>query len=113
MYDSGCNFDEHCNIECKNTGHCKLFVIITDDGVVKVKKLNENARIPVRGIPEVAGYDLAAAQSAVCPAHGKVLVKPVLSIAMPPACYGRIAPRSGLDLKKFIDVGRRDSRCRL
>ena len=26
-------------------------------------------------------------------------------MALPPGCYGRIAPRSGLALKKFIDVG--------
>ena len=26
-------------------------------------------------------------------------------IALPPGCYGRIAPRSGLAIKKFIDVG--------
>ena len=25
--------------------------------------------------------------------------------AMPPGCYGRVAPRSGLAIKKFIDVG--------
>ena len=59
----------------------------------------------LEGTSEAAGYDLAAAQTAVCPAHGKVLVKTGLSIAMPPGCYGRIAPRSGLALKKFIDVG--------
>ena len=70
-----------------------------------MKRLNNNAQIPVRGTSQAGGYDLAAAQTAVCPAHGKVLVKKGLSIAMPPGCYGRIAPRSGLALKKFIDVG--------
>ena len=52
-----------------------------------------------------AGYDLSAAETAVIPAHGKCLVKTGLAIAMPPDCYGRVAPRSGLAVKKFIDVG--------
>ena len=59
----------------------------------------------MKGTPEAAGYDLAAAQTAVCPAHGNVLVKTGLSLAMPSGCYSRIAPRSGLALNKFIDVG--------
>ena len=77
----------------------------TDQGVVKVKKLCNNAKLPVRGSTSVVGYGLAAAQTAVVPAHGKVLVKTGLSISMPTGCYGRIAPASGLALKKFIDVG--------
>ena len=32
-------------------------------------------------------------------------VKTDLAIALPALCYGRIAPRSGLAWKKFIDVG--------
>ena len=105
VYDTGCKFNKDCNIECKDTRHCKLLVIRTDEGVVQVKRLNDNARIPVRGTSQAVGYDLAAAQTAVCPTHGKVLVKTGLAIAMPPGCYGRIAPRSGLALKKFTDVG--------
>ena len=31
-------------------------------------------------------------------------MKTDLSMALPPGCYGRVAPRSGLALKKFIDV---------
>ena len=27
--NTDCKFNEHCNIECKDTGHCKLFVIRT------------------------------------------------------------------------------------
>ena len=64
-----------------------------------------NAKLPVRGTEGAAGYDLAAAEAAIVPAHGKCLVKTGLQIALPPGCYGRIAPRSGLAIKKFIDVG--------
>ena len=68
----------------------------TDEGVVRIKRVNKNAKLPFRGTEGAAGYDLAAAQSAVVPAHGKVLVKTGLAMALPPGCYGRIAPRSGL-----------------
>ena len=67
--------------------------------------MNVNAKLPSRGTSELAGYDLAVAQAAIVPAHDKWLVKTVLAIALPPNCYGRVAPRSGLALKKFIDVG--------
>ena len=77
----------------------------TDMGIVKVKRLCNNAILPVRGSTGAAGYDLVAAQSAVVPERGKLLVKTGLSSSMPTGCYGRIAPRSGLALKKFIDVG--------
>ena len=70
-----------------------------------MKRVNKNAKLPVRGTSGVAGYDLAVAEAAVVPAHGKCLVKTGLAMALPPGCYGRIAPRSGLALKKFIDVG--------
>ena len=105
MYENNCKLTENCNTDCKKNDFRKLFVIRTDEGVVKVKRLNNNARILVKGTPEAAGYDLAAAQTAVCPAHCKVLVKTGLSRAMPSGCYGRIAPRSGFALNKFIDVG--------
>ena len=85
----------------------KLFVIRMDEGLIEVKRLNNNARIQVRGPSQAAGYDLVAAQIVFCPAHGKVLVNTSLSIAIPLGCYGRFAPRSGLALKKFIDVGAR------
>ena len=67
--------------------------------------MSVNAKLPVRSSAEVAGYDLSAIQAVVIPAHGKCLVKTGLAISMPPGCYGRIAPRSGLAIKKFIDVG--------
>ena len=76
-----------------------------DEGVVKIKRTNVNAKLPVGRMAGSAGYELAAAQVAVVPAHGKCPVKISLSMALPPDCYGRIAPKSGLALKKFIGVG--------
>ena len=104
--DDKCKLSKDCNISCNEDGRAfKFYVMKTDQGVVRVKKLCNNAKRPVRGTTGAAGYGLAAAQTAVVPADGKVLVKTGLSISMPTGCYGRIAPRSGLALKKFIDVG--------
>jgi len=73
--------------------------------MLQVKRLSENASIPVRGSPDSAGFDLASAEATVIKAGGKGIVKTDLSIACPPGTYARIAPRSGLAVKKFIDCG--------
>ncbi|KAI0483236.1 Deoxyuridine 5'-triphosphate nucleotidohydrolase [Xylariaceae sp. FL0804] len=70
-----------------------------------VKFLSERAREPVRGSAHAAGYDLFAAADATVPARGKALVDTDLAIAVPAGTYGRIAPRSGLAAKHFIDTG--------
>ena len=93
--------------DCKNSCYkerriYKLYVMKTDQGIVKVKRLCNNAKLSVRGTTGVAGYDLAVAQTVVVPRHGKVLVKIGLSISMPTGCYGRIAPRSRLVLKSSL-----------
>ena len=74
-------------------------------GVLKVQRLNNNAALPRRSTEGAAGYDLCAAHDCTIPAGGKGLVKTGLSISFPVGLYARIAPRSGLALKKFIDVG--------
>ena len=71
----------------------------------KVKLLSPNALVPVRANIGDAGYDLFSSVSTIIPAHGKELVKTDISIAISDGYYGRIAPRSGLALKHFIDVG--------
>ena len=38
------------------------------------------------------------------PARGKAVVPTDLSIAIPPSTYARVAPRSGLAVKHFIDT---------
>ncbi|ETI47697.1 hypothetical protein F443_08130 [Phytophthora nicotianae P1569] len=73
--------------------------------VLRVKKMTPEAILPTRGSSLAAGLDLSAAYDAVIPAGGKGLVKTDLIIAVPDGCYARVAPRSGLAWKKFIDTG--------
>lgn len=46
-----------------------------------------------------------SAYDTVVPARGKALVKTDIQIEVPFGTYGRVAPRSGLAWKNFIDVG--------
>ncbi|KAK0745899.1 putative Deoxyuridine 5'-triphosphate nucleotidohydrolase [Schizothecium vesticola] len=70
-----------------------------------IKKLSPSARLPTRGSAFAAGYDLYASRGTTIPARGKALVDTDISMAVPAGTYGRIAPRSGLAAKNFIDVG--------
>ena len=72
---------------------------------LKIKKLDPNAQIPVKGSEHAAGYDLMSLGEAVVPARGKALIATGIAMAIPIGNYGRIAPRSGLAAKSFIDVG--------
>ena len=76
LYHTDCRFCKNkneCKENCKHRSLCKLFVMKTDEGVVRVKRMNVNAKLPSKGTKGAAGYDLAAAQAAVVPAHGKCL----------------------------------------
>lgn len=73
--------------------------------MLQVKRLHDKAILPKRGTPQAAGYDLSSCEEAVVPAKGRKLVKTGLAIAVPSGNYGRVAPRSGLALKNFIDTG--------
>ncbi|KAJ1450769.1 dUTPase-like protein [Pelagophyceae sp. CCMP2097] len=70
-----------------------------------VKRLSDAAVLPKRGSALAAGWDLASAKAVTVPARGKAIVPTDLAIATPLDCYARIAPRSGLAVKNFIDVG--------
>ena len=70
-----------------------------------VKLLSPNAKMPSRGSPLAAGYDLSAAKELVIPSGRHALIPTDISFTVPPGTYGRIAPRSGLALKHAIGVG--------
>lgn len=75
------------------------------DPPLKVQRLHDKAVLPKRGSQLSAGYDIAAGEAGVVPAHGIAIIKTGLKMAIPEGYYGRVAPRSGLAVKKFIDTG--------
>ena len=74
-------------------------------GELQVKILRENIVLPVRGSVGAVGYDLCAAGSCVIPSQGKGTMETRLAVSLPVGTYARIAPRSGLAICNFIDVG--------
>ncbi|KAF1392620.1 hypothetical protein PFLUV_G00029960 [Perca fluviatilis] len=76
-----------------------------DRPVLKFAKLSEHATTPTRGSTKAAGYDLYSAYDYTIGPMDKTIVKTDIQIAVPHGCYGRVAPRSGLAAKYFIDVG--------
>ncbi|XP_035909753.1 deoxyuridine 5'-triphosphate nucleotidohydrolase [Anopheles stephensi] len=73
--------------------------------VLKFAKLSEHAFAPTKGSAKAAGYDLRSAYDYTVPGRGKQLVMTDIQVQVPEGCYGRVAPRSGLAVKNFIDVG--------
>jgi hypothetical protein len=80
--------------------------------VMKYTKVVPEAYPPTKGSVKAAGYDLKSAYDCTVPARGKALVDTGIKVQLPEGCYGRIAPRSGLAVKNFIDVGG-ENFCRL
>ena len=59
----------------------------------------------VRRSVGIAGYDLCTANSCAIPSRGKETIETGLAVSLPPGTYARIATRSGVATKNFIDVG--------
>lgn len=72
---------------------------------LQVKLLSPSATVPTRGSVHAAGYDLYASVETVIAPRGRAVVKTDISIAIPEDTYARIAPRSGLAVKKGIQTG--------
>src|SRR6056300_294729 len=70
-----------------------------------VKKLNGSAYVPARGSPLAAGYDMCSSVDTTIKSGCRGLVDTGIAFTVPYGTYGRIAPRSGLAVKKGIQVG--------
>jgi dUTP pyrophosphatase len=71
---------------------------------VKIKKLSPNATIPTKAHLSDAGWDLYSSED-ICIGPGeRALVSTNISMSIPNGFVGLIWPRSGLSVKKGIDV---------
>ena len=85
--------------------YCTLRIDRPVPCTMKIKRLVNHAKLPIRGSKGAAGYDLHAAEKCTIPANARGVVKTGIAIEIPEGPYARIAPRSGLLVKKSIDVG--------
>ena len=76
-----------------------------DHTILPFKRLTENATTPMKGSKNAAGFDLFSAETKEISACGHGVVQTDIAVMLPPYSYGRIAPRSGLAVKHFIDIG--------
>lgn len=82
---------------------------------LKVKRLIESARLPVRMTVGSAGFDLYAAVATIVPPArvvedqtveiGRALVSTGLAFEIPLGMVGRIGSRSGISVKSNLEVG--------
>ena len=72
--------------------------------VVNFKKLSKDAIIPTKGSDGAVGSDLYSAIDTAIPPGTLALISTNLAVKCPLGTYGRIAPRSGMTVKKHLDV---------
>lgn len=72
--------------------------------VIRLKKLSDQATIPVRAHRGDAGVDLAAVEAVTLQPGQRALVATGIAIALPLGYVGLIHPRSGLAWKKGLSV---------
>ena len=68
------------------------------------KLLNDEATTPTKAHRTDAGYDLYASEDAVVVGRQRTTIKTGVSFEMPDGLAGLIWPRSGLSVKKGLDV---------
>lgn len=72
--------------------------------VLRVRLLTATARAPVRSSAGAVGYDLYADDCVDVPWQGYASVSTGVAVAVPAGCYGRVAPRSGLAVRRGLAV---------
>jgi dUTP pyrophosphatase len=70
-----------------------------------IKRLHENAKLPIRRSDLVAGIDIMTNQDIIIPAGECSPINTGIALMAPPGTCARIAPQSGLAVKHGIDIG--------
>ena len=71
---------------------------------INYKKINKEALAPYQANTSDAGFDLFSTEYATLEPGLRALISTGISIEIPDGFYGRIAPRSGLAVKRGVDV---------
>ena len=71
---------------------------------LRFKQLDPRAVLPRRGSVLAAGLDVCGIEEVEIGPKQRVMARTGLAVAIPPGFYGRVAPRSGLAVKKGLDV---------
>lgn len=71
---------------------------------MKVKLLDEDARLPFQAHPGDAGFDLFSIEDKVIPSGEAALIRTGIQIELPKNTEAQVRPRSGLALKHSVTV---------
>jgi len=71
---------------------------------VKIKRIHEDAMLPLQANPGDAGMDLYSIEAVEIPAGVAKLIKTGIQIELPKGTEAQIRPRSGLALKHSVTV---------
>ena len=72
--------------------------------ILEILKTSPDARIPTKGSNDAAGYDLYSLSSHEILPQQIGVIDTGIATKFPPHTYGRIAGRSGLAVKNYVDV---------
>jgi len=72
--------------------------------IINVKKLTESAQIPTRPNESDAGWDIYSDEDVIINPNTQRLISTGISVEIPDGMVGLIWPRSGLAVKKGVDV---------
>ena len=73
--------------------------------MLQVRTLCPDAIVPQRATLGAIGYDLHATTPVIIPPATRECVPTGIAIELPDNTYGRVTPRSGLTIKKKINIG--------